>query len=212
MAVRFSDETKRNIWIVVAAGVVIAFVSGTWGMLQHIFNDGEDAPVQAQSSLTTPSGATPEEVRDWFSVDLGNLGRPYPTTTTPPTVEELLPQVQGSTFVSGDDSMLTIEYPATYVDPGEDADATTYAVYRRGDIAALEALRWRCDWAQAFVEAGANGDEQGMTQAREQLEAFPDLLAVEGLPVAKQNAEELEPVLVGDSASGERWLRDKCGR
>lgn len=212
MAPRFSDETKRSIWIVVAAGIVIAFVSGTWGMLQSILGDDEDAPSPTDSALAVPAGPVPEEVDGWFADDLGTLERPYPQGVATPTVEELLPQVKGSTFVSGDDKMITIEYPTNYVDPAGDAEESTYGVYRRGDLAVLEALRWRCDWAQSFVEAEAAEDDSAISVAREQLESFSGLSAVEGLPVAKQNAVELEPVLGGSVESGRQWLAEKCGR
>ncbi len=213
MAIKFSGETKRSIWIVVAAGLAIALIGGTWAMLGEIFGWNSATPSStSDSKVATPHGPVPAEVEEWFSSDLGTLGRPYPSGMEPPGLEVLLPQVKGSQLVSADSTSVTLEYPANYVDSEEDPDVMTYAVYRRGDVSVLEALYWRCDWAEEYVTATENNDEAARQTAREQLESFPEIEAVAGLPVAKNNEDELGPVLAGDSQSAKKWLADKCGR
>ncbi len=214
MAIRFSDQTKRNIWMMVGVAAVIAMLSGTWAMLSQVLGWDEETPrggtTAKESGLLIPQGPVSGEAVDWFEEDLGTLERPYPEGSGPWQVEELLPHVRGATLIDADQTSLTLEYPALYVDGEAEVGENTYAVYRRGDIAVLEALQWRCAWAEAFVQAEEDGDSAAAALAREHLEAFPTLTAVEGLPAAKQNATELEPVLEGDHESAAQWVAEKC--
>ena len=207
----FSEDTRRNIGIVIGAGVIIALIAGGMAIHERIFGGAEVAGSSTASSLAVPEGPVQTEVQEWFEDDLGNLGHPYPSGGTAPQVVDLLPQVQGATFVSADSVMMTVEVPSAYVEPDAEPGSMTYVVYRRGDIAALEALEWRCQWAGAYVDAEEAGDTAAATQAREALESFSDLEAVQGLPVARENESELQPVLDGDLEAGREWLAAKCG-
>ena len=212
---KFSDGTKRSVTIMIAAAAVIALVAGTWAMLGQIFGwsaETESAPPTSGLAVEIPSGPVPPEVEAWFAEELAEFDAPFPAGATLPTVSDLLPQVKGSRLVSEDNRSLTLEYPARYVDIEEPEDDVVFAMYRRGDISVLEALAWRCDWAEAFVSAKEGGDKAKQAEARSYLEDFPDLEVVKGLPVAKQNEAELEPVLDGDLASAKEWLSAKCGR
>ncbi|WP_182141749.1 hypothetical protein [Schaalia sp. JY-X169] len=213
MAFKFSPETKRSVLIVVAAGLIIALASGTWAMFGQIFGDKDASSTTASEvGLATPEGPVPAEVTEWFMDDLGNLGQPFPEGAGTPEVPDLLPQVKGSKFISGDKTSITIEIPENYVDPEAEDGVMTYAVYRRGDISVLEALLWRCDWAEAYIDAETADDAAGAATARGHIEGFSELQAVQGLPVARQNEEEMAPVLDGDTDSARGWLKEKCGR
>ncbi len=213
MAIKFSDETKRSIWIIVAVGVALALVSGTWAMLQEIFKGDTDSGSvsSTESGLVMPSGPVPAEVETWFAEDLGNLGQPYPEGVSVAAVPDLLPHVKGSTLKSSDNDSITIEMPKNYVDAEAKEGETTFGVYRRGDIAVIEALQWRCDWANAYATAVEGEDPAAAKEAQRYLELFPEIEVVKGLPVARENESELETLLVDDPAQARQWVTEKCG-
>lgn len=211
----FSDETKRSVWMMVFTAIVIAMIGGTLAMWDQIFGDNSAAVPELPhtSTLAQPSGPVPDEVTEWFAEDLGTLGHPYPEGLSSPQVSQLLPQVQGSAYITSTAQTITLEVPSTYVDEEAKEGETTYAIYRRGDVAYLEALWWRCDWVETLVEAEESGDTSTVTTAREQLEAFPDLEALAPNPsVAKNHEDELSEVLAGDTEAGRLWLAQSCGR
>lgn len=209
----FSDETKRSIWIMVIAGIVVALIGGAVALPKALSGTGADSTQSSDPNGTeTPTGAVPQKVAEWFSEDLGVLPEPYPAGSSSPEVGDLLPQTRGSTYVTSDDSSITVEVPARYMDPDAEDDAKTYVVYRRGDITVLEALWWRCDWVDALVKAEEEGNAEGVAQSKAMLEAFPEFEALRGTAAASTHEEELRAVMDGDEEAARQWLATNCGR
>ncbi len=207
----FKPETKRSIWIMVLAAIAIAMIGGTLALPKALFPDKQSQEGEAGAYLV-PSGPVPDEAREWFEEDLGNLPVPYPEGKEHAQVEELLPHVKGSAVKSADPNAITLEIPERYVDPEGEEGVMTYSVYRRGDISVLEALWWRCDWVEELVLAETEGDEGAAAEASAALEQFPGFDVLKGTAAAKNHDAELEEVLLGDVAAGRAWLKESCGR
>ncbi len=207
----FKPETKRSIWIMVIVAIAIAMIGGTLALPKALFPDQQSKDAEAGTYLV-PSGPVPDEAREWFEEDLGNLPVAYPEGKETVAVEDLLPHVKGAKVKSADSNAITLEIPERYVDPEGEEGVMTYSVYRRGDISVLEALWWRCDWVEELVTAEEEGDEGAAAEAVSALQQFPDFDALKGTAAAKNHNKELEEVMSGDVAAGQAWLEESCGR
>lgn len=211
----FKPETKRSIWIMVIAGIAIAMIGGTLALPKALFpgeQSGNSEATATTPAFQTPSGPVPQEARVWFEEDLGMLPVAYPEGKGAPTVEELLPHVKGATVKTSDSNTITLEIPTRYVDPEGEEGTMTYSVYRRGDIAVLEALWWRCDWVEELVSAEKEGNEGEAAAARANLEEFPTFDVLRGTVAAKAHEKDMVSILAGDVAASETWLKESCGR